>query len=125
MPFLLMTLANKSLGWTYIKHLKTLSIEKAKEVHQVDHKSSWMDQFVKYLTDDTIPYNPREGKMLKWKASKYMLVDGQLHRKSSSLLKCLRPFESDYVLQEIYEDIYKNHLGAISLAYKALRHGYY
>lgn len=45
---------------------------------------------------------------------------------SYPLLKYLRrPIEANYILQEIHEGIYGNHLGSRSLVYKALRQGYY
>lgn len=80
-----------------------------------------MDYFIKYMIDDTIPDNPPIGKKFKWKASKYMMLAGQ-HLKSFSflLLKCLQPSKVDYMLQEIHKRIYENHLGARSLADKAL-----
>jgi len=42
-----------------------------------------------------------------------------------ALLKCLVPIDADYMLREIYEGIYGNHIGARTLATKALRVGYF
>ena len=33
--------------------------------------------------------------------------------------------DADYVLREVHEGIYENHLGGKSLAYKVLRQGFY
>lgn len=79
-----------------------------------------MDCFLKYLIDDTVPDNLPESKRFKWKAIQFVLLDGRLHRKSFSLLllKCMQPNEANYVLRKIHERIYRNHLGARSLAYK-------
>ena len=56
-----------------------------------------------------------------------MMMNGHLYKRSFSLplLKCLGPTDADYALREVHEEIYKNHLGGKSLAYKVLRQGYY
>lgn len=41
------------------------------------------------------------------------------------LAKCLGPKDTNYVMQEVYEGNYKNHLGDISLVQKLLTVGYY
>lgn len=78
-------------------------------------------------TDDTLPADRTDAKLLKWRAFKFMLLNGQLYKKSFSysLLKCVGPADANYILREIHEDTCGNHLGNISLAYKALRQGYY
>ena len=60
-------------------------------------------------------------------ATQYILMNGQLYKRSFSLslLKCLRPMDADYALQEVHEEICRNHLGGKSLAYKVLRQEYY
>ncbi|KAK3008565.1 hypothetical protein RJ639_013962 [Escallonia herrerae] len=58
---------------------------------------------------------------------RYALVEGTLYKKSFSLpyLRCLRPSESLYALQEVHEGICGQHLGGRTLAQKILRQGYY
>ncbi|KAK3035374.1 hypothetical protein RJ639_033658 [Escallonia herrerae] len=53
--------------------------------------------------------------------------EGILYKKSFSLpyLRCLRPSESLYALQEVHEGICCQHLGGRTLAQKILRQGYY
>ncbi|KAK3027189.1 hypothetical protein RJ639_042455 [Escallonia herrerae] len=53
--------------------------------------------------------------------------EGTLYKKSFSLpyLRCLRPSESLYALQEVHEGICYQHLGGRTLAQKILRQGYY
>ncbi|KAK3037796.1 hypothetical protein RJ639_030715 [Escallonia herrerae] len=52
--------------------------------------------------------------------------EGTLYKKSFSLpyLRCLRPSESLYALQEVHEGICGQHLGGRTLAQKILRQGY-
>ncbi|KAK2996170.1 hypothetical protein RJ639_029539 [Escallonia herrerae] len=53
--------------------------------------------------------------------------EGILYKKSFTLpyLRCLRPSESLYALQEVHEGICGQHLGGRTLAQKILRQGYY
>ncbi|KAK2996935.1 hypothetical protein RJ639_026503 [Escallonia herrerae] len=53
--------------------------------------------------------------------------EGIIYKKSFSLpyLRCLRPSESLYALQEVHEGICGQHLGGRTLAQKILRQGYY
>ena len=69
----------------------------------------------------------KEAKALKRKSIWYCLINGELYKRSFSiqLLKCLERTDADYVLREIYEGICGNHIGARTLAIKALRAGYY
>ena len=41
------------------------------------------------------------------------------------LLKCVEEEDADYILREIHEGVCGNHSGGRTLAYKALRQGYY
>ena len=111
----------------FVEYLVAPSIQEAEDVHQVDLTPSWMDRFVKFLTDRTMPNNPPEGQRFRWKASQFVLVNRKLYKRSFFLphLKCLRLDESDYVLREIHEGICRNHLGTRTIAQKALRQGYY
>ncbi|KAK3010215.1 hypothetical protein RJ639_012479 [Escallonia herrerae] len=61
------------------------------------------------------------------KTARYALVEGILYKKSFSLpyLRCLRPSESLYALQEVHEGICGQHLGGRTLAQKILRQGFY
>ena len=42
-----------------------------------------------------------------------------------TLLKCIEPLETDYIIKEIHEGICRNHARGQSLAFKTLRQGYY
>ena len=55
------------------------------------------------------------------------MVDGELYKKAKNgpLLKCVTPFEVDYILREIHEGCCGHHLGARALEYKAIIIGYY
>ena len=44
---------------------------------------------------------------------------------SRPYLRCLGIEEADYVMREVHEEIYGNHLGSRSLVHKLVRAGYY
>lgn len=65
------------------------------------HEPSWIDSFIRYITEGILPSNLEEARLLKQRVSQFILPDGQLYRKSSYvLLKFLRLIEADYILQE-------------------------
>ena len=41
------------------------------------------------------------------------------------ILKCVRKEDANYILKEVHEGIYGNHIGARTLVGKTLRQGYY
>ena len=63
----------------------------------------------------------------EYEAKEEWMHKGQLYKQRYTLpyLKCLNPQEANYALREIYEGIYKNHLGPRSLVNKVIRVGYF
>ena len=94
---------------------------------EIGHEPSWIDPLVAYLRDGVLPHDAKEVRKLRNQASRYILYEGKLYKRSYSLplLKCLRPSEADYALWEVHEEICGSHLGARSLSHKLLRQGYY
>ena len=74
-----------------------------------------------------LPEDKRKAKLLRLKAARYIIYDDRLYNRgfSTPLLKCFDLEERNYILQEIHKGIYGNHTGGQSLAYKALRQGYF
>lgn len=123
----LATFPDSFLGRAYIEYQEAPGINCIKEIQQVIQEPSWMDPYIRYISEGVLIDESKEARLLKKRVSCFVLLDGLLYRKSFSylLLKCLRPFEVDYILWKIHEGIYGNHLGGRSLAYKVLRQGYY
>ena len=86
-----------------------------------------MDPLVAYLKTDELPENKTEARILRLKVARYVVYNNKLYRRgySMSLLKCMTPFEVDYIMREIHEPICGNHTEGQSLAFKALIQGYY
>ena len=86
-----------------------------------------MNPIVTYLKNGEQPEDKTKAQILQLKATHYVLYDDKLYKKgcSMSLLKCATPSEAKYIVREIYEGTCGNHAGGQSLAFKALRQGYY
>jgi hypothetical protein len=81
---------------------------------------------VDYIESGITPEDDKESKSLIKKVTRFAITEG-LFRKgiSTPLLKCIGPVEVGYVLAEIHEACCGHHVGAKSLARKALRAGYF
>ena len=68
-----------------------------------------------------------KARILRLKVACYVIYDNKLYMRGYSmpLLKCVTPSEADYLMREIHEGICGNHIGGQSLAFKALKQGYY
>jgi len=101
------------------------SIEQNNQCLSVTTADTWMDPFVRYLTEGTTPANEDKG----WarKAARYTLVEGELFRRGFSrpLLKCITRQQAEYVMQEIHQGVCGYHSGPKTMAGRILRAGYY
>ena len=86
-----------------------------------------MTPIVGYLKEGKLPQGKDEGRKLRIKLAKYVLMDEVLYKRgfSQPYLRCLAPDEANYVLREVHEGAYGNHFGARSLVHKVVRAGYY
>ncbi|CAL8117166.1 unnamed protein product [Prunus armeniaca] len=93
----------------------------------IDHSPTWMDPIIQFLQNQTLPANPAEARRVRYRSAGYLIVNGALYKRGFSLpyLWCLTIEEGNYVLREIHEGIRGNHSGALSLAHKAIRQGYF
>ncbi|KAL2228584.1 UNVERIFIED_CONTAM: hypothetical protein Sindi_1838100 [Sesamum indicum] len=94
------------------------SLAKKAEVQMVAEAKSWKDEIVKYLEDGTLPADPIAAKRVKFRATRFTMVSGQLYKRTvdGPLLKCLDEERELYVMREIHEGSYGNHSSARSLA---------
>ncbi|KAL2226151.1 UNVERIFIED_CONTAM: Retrovirus-related Pol polyprotein from transposon [Sesamum indicum] len=88
------------------------------EVQVVSEVGSWKDEIVKYLEDGTLPSDPIAAKRVKFRATRFTLLAGQLYKRKVDwpLLKCLDEEKALYVMREIHEGSCGNHSGTRSLA---------
>ena len=80
-----------------------------------------------YLKDGILPDDKEEARKLRVRAVKFVLMDEVLYKRgfSQHYLRCSNPNKSFYVLRDIHERAYGNHLWAKSLVYKMICVGYY
>ncbi|XP_076936333.1 uncharacterized protein LOC143603432 [Bidens hawaiensis] len=88
---------------------------------------NWMTPFVQYLGKGILPEDKQEARRLRVRALQYEMIEGGLYRKSymGPSLKCIGPYEAEYVIREIHEGICGMHMGAKMVATRAMRAGYY
>lgn len=86
----------------------TLNTKIPKSIPMETIAGTWMDLIVSYIKERIVL------------TGKYSRIDGVLYWKGYTLplLWCLNEKEIDYVLREIHQEIYRNHSGARSLAFK-------
>ncbi|XP_020551707.1 uncharacterized protein LOC110012430 [Sesamum indicum] len=103
------------------------SIAGGREVQTVAEPESWKDEIAKYLKDGTLPLDPVAAKRVKFRATRFTMLSGQLYKRTvdGPLLKCLDEERALYVMREIHEGSCGNHSGARSLAQKIIRQGFY
>ena len=88
---------------------------------------SWMDPILYHLLNRTLPSDPKEASKLRARLARFALLWGTLYKRgfSAPLLKCIGREGANYVLREVHEGVYGNHIRARAWARKTLRQGYY
>ena len=86
-----------------------------------------MDPIWDYLIDGLLPDDPKEVSKLRTRSARFTIHKGSLYKRGffTPILKCIAGKDVDYVLREVHEGVCGNHIGARTLAGKALRQGYY
>ena len=85
---------------------------------------SWMDPIWDYLVEGTLPSDPKEASKLRARSARFTVHRGTLYKQgfSTPILKCVGKEDTNYILREVHEGIYGNHIGARTLVGKTLRH---
>ncbi|XP_074290729.1 uncharacterized protein LOC141617427 [Silene latifolia] len=73
----------------------------------------WRTPYVEWLKDGRLPEDKKEAQSFRIKASRFILIDNVLFRKSmvGPYLRCLSKGEADTVLQDVHGGEYRNHAG--------------
>ncbi|XP_077246004.1 uncharacterized protein LOC143885837 [Tasmannia lanceolata] len=115
-----------TLGSICMEFLKKSSIKnEVVEVMQVEYKPCWMDEIIDYLLSGKLPEAKKEARKVIQRAARFSLDGESLYKRSYTIpyLKCLRPSNAAYTLQETHEGICGEHLGRKALAIKVLLRG--
>ena len=117
----------------FVQDLLAPSIKEDKEVEEVplveqlvlavpSPVADWREQFIKYLTSTEVPADKTETKCLVRRSKLYVLVDGNLMRKSAKegiLQKCITQEEGVKLLLKIHSSSCGNHVASRTLVGKA------
>ena len=113
---------------TPVEHLAKPSIDLYdEEISPIVSELSWMDPIWDYLIDGRLPDDPKEASKLRTRSARFTIHKGSLYKRGffTPILKCVAGKDADYILREVHEGVCGNHIGARTLAGKALRQGYY
>ena len=97
-----------------VEFLNELTIQPTEQpltINCVTTTDNWMTPIVQYLKDSQLPEDKNKARLLRLKAARYILYDGQLYKRgfSTSLLKCVNLEEGNHILQEIHKRVCSNH----------------
>ncbi|PKA53718.1 hypothetical protein AXF42_Ash009214 [Apostasia shenzhenica] len=86
-----------------------------------------MDRIFNYLKNGVQPHHRQEAEKLKLEYAKYVLIDGELYRRSyvRPLTKCLRPEEAQEVMEAIHKGECGTHARGRSLVMRILRQEFF
>ncbi|XP_073049605.1 uncharacterized protein [Primulina eburnea] len=90
-------------------------------------EDNWSTPILDYISRSYLPEDVKEASQIKKRAARFVVINDILYRRSfqGPLLKCISGDESIYVLREIHEGCCGDHIGATSLARKALLAGFW
>jgi len=86
-----------------------------------------MTPYRHYLADGLLPLEPAEARVVKKKAGRYTLVDGNLFKHGSThpILYCVSGEQCTCIMVELHEGICGSHIDGRALSSKVVRAGYY
>ncbi|GJW16966.1 reverse transcriptase domain-containing protein [Tanacetum coccineum] len=110
-----------------VEELKEKSISAVEVLAVVEEGDTWITPIFKYLMDGTWPVEVKKARVVKRKSWRFSIINGTLYKKSffGPWLRCVGPFQANYVLREIHEGSCNMHAGTRSVVAKALRIAYY
>ena len=82
-----------------------------------------MDPIWDYLVEETLSSYLKEASKLRGRSARFTVHRGTLYKRGFSMpiLKCVGKEDVNYILREVHESVCDNHIGARTLAGKALR----
>ena len=91
-------------------------------VNEIDETGlSWMTPIARYLSSGELPDNKAEAHKIQVQAAQFSLINGYLYKSSlgGPYFKCLTYQQGQYILEELHNRIYENHLGGRTLVHRA------
>ncbi|KAM2661936.1 hypothetical protein EV1_008691 [Malus domestica] len=99
----------------------------AVDVCNLQQGDNWITSIYRFLTHGTLPNEKVQAKQIRYKATRYLIINDQLYKRGFNLLylRCLTPTEAETVIREKHEGVCEDHAGSRSLAHKVFCQGYY
>ncbi|KAI3758461.1 hypothetical protein L6452_06024 [Arctium lappa] len=124
------TLSRTTFDNIPVVHLTTPSIKEDDNISvaPIEEENSWSDDIRNYLENNQLPDDRMEARKVRFKASRYVMIRGQLYRRSSTglNLRCItNKAQVHKILQDMHDGECGNHSGSRSLANRISRQGYY
>ncbi|XP_010513400.1 PREDICTED: uncharacterized protein LOC104789393 [Camelina sativa] len=93
----------------------------------VEPPEDWQTEIKLYISDGTVPADRWAARRLKARSARYILLDGELFRRSASgvFLTCVTRDEAERIMMEVHEGEGGNHSGGRALALKIKKDGHY
>ncbi|KAF5458414.1 hypothetical protein F2P56_022441 [Juglans regia] len=93
------------------KTLETPAIELEVSKGEGGRVPKWAHEITRFLTTRELPSEKEKARKVKNKATQFILLEGKLYKRefSCSLLRCISPEETQYIMKEIHEGICGNH----------------
>ena len=81
-----------------------------------------MTPIISFLLDEHLPQDIVEARKVRKRSVRFMILNDTLYERGFSMpyLKCVDEEEAKYILKEIHEGIYEDHVGPKSLVSKVI-----
>ena len=81
-----------------------------------------MTPIISFLLDEHLPQDVVEARKVRKRSVRFMILNDTLYERGFSMpyLKCVDEEEAKYILKEIHEGIYEDHVGPKSLVSKVI-----
>ena len=91
-------------------------------VQEINSEKNWTTPLIAYLRSGVLPDRKDAARKLKVQASRFVLIKDVLYKRGffRPYLRYLSHDEADYMMREVHEGIYGNHLGAWLLVHKLI-----
>ena len=88
---------------------------------------SWMTPIISFLEDGHLLQDVEEARKVKKRVAKFMILNDTLYKKGFSIpyLKCVDEEEAKNILEEIHEEVCRDHVGLRCLVSKVVRTDYF
>ena len=94
---------------------------------EVDPLDDWRTLYLDYLLHDTLPMEKTEARWLACRAKSFVLVEGELYRRSHTVILqlCILGEQGRLLLSDIHGGVYGHHTVPRTLVGNAFQQGFY